>query len=298
MTASTKTTLAEKSFAEILEKEPLYRNFENVKDYPCFNRAKSTRSGEDWYCPSLNLPCGCAQTPTTTWKATKPTDFNTCGGTQLLQFVCQSCKEAERSFIYRFQLPPIGFIIPPPPSGGQASIIQYSSTEAPRITSCNVMKIGQWPKLETSVDKVIANFIGKDNTDLLRKAIMSRHSSHGLAALAYLRRIIENMTEAYRTKAIQDGLLKDISNQGYQPYEIRFDSIKDVLPDPLKGADGFNPFREIHAVASAGIHAKSEADCLSSFDDLIELMTHVAREMDDLNHKKSKKALIDRLKQS
>jgi hypothetical protein len=56
------------------------------------------------------------------------------------------------------------------------------------------MKIGQYPAPTVYVPKGLEANLGKDATALYRKALMVRNMGYGLAAVGYMRRVVEDKT--------------------------------------------------------------------------------------------------------
>lgn len=54
------------------------------------------------------------------------------------------------------------------------------------------MKVGQWPPLAIEPAPALADSLGKEDVELYKKALINANFSHGIAALAYFRRVVEN----------------------------------------------------------------------------------------------------------
>jgi hypothetical protein len=55
-----------------------------------------------------------------------------------------------------------------------------------------IIKVGQWPPLSIEPPSDLAKILGKEDANLYKKALINASISHGVGALAYFRRVIEN----------------------------------------------------------------------------------------------------------
>ncbi|HEV2646005.1 MAG TPA: hypothetical protein VGU46_06535 [Acidobacteriaceae bacterium] len=134
-------------------------------------------------------------------------------------------------------------------------------------------KVGQVPELREYIDPKLKKALG-DSAPLYRKAIRSRSFGFGIGAVSYLRRIVEDKTDA-----LMD-LLKDEKWEGWaEPDRAEFENAKvtfqysqkiqyaaeKILP-PTVFANGRNSFSALHDVTSNGLHGKTEEECIVIFD--------------------------------
>jgi hypothetical protein len=134
-------------------------------------------------------------------------------------------------------------------------------------------KVGQWPPLSVEPSKQLARALGKENAGLYKKALINAAISHGLAGLAYFRRVIENkvndlidlVAEAAKNAESETQASKDIENvKGSLHLDDKIAFAKQLLPAHLRPG-GHNPFDKLYGVASAGLHGESEERCLELF---------------------------------
>jgi hypothetical protein len=131
-----------------------------------------------------------------------------------------------------------------------------------------IMKVGQEPPWEISIDRNIGNILGK-NTIYYQRGLIFESQSYGIGAFAYYRRILEETI---------DELLEEISGfiggEGREEYstalekvkethiaeeKIRF--VKDLLPTVLRPG-GMNPLSILHSAFSRGLHSESDEQCV------------------------------------
>jgi len=114
----------------------------------------------------------------------------------------------------------------------------------------------------------------KEDCDFYRKALTCRNSNFGLAALAYLRRVVENRindvldlivdaAKALGSTAPELARLTEVKQQKRFTEKIEFATA--MLPENLK-CGGSNPIASLHELASEGIHGKPEDQCTEIFD--------------------------------
>lgn len=148
-------------------------------------------------------------------------------------------------------------------------------------------KIGQHPPLEEWVAPELARQLDADDLEFYKKALRCRNFNFGLGALAYLRRVVEN-----RMNDILDLLSAAATEAGFAVEELktfedakrskRFDDkvayAAKILPPYLKPS-GRNPIDLLHDLASEGIHAKSDAECIDIFDQSKLALEYLLREL-------------------
>ena len=130
-----------------------------------------------------------------------------------------------------------------------------------------VLKTGQYPPWDMSVDKNIADLLGA-YVDHYRKALVCESQNYGIGAVSYYRRIVEDIidtlldsiaailpaSEADRYQAALAETKKTIVTQD------KIALVKDMLPEILR-PNGINPLSILHQSLSEGLHEKSEDEC-------------------------------------
>ena len=162
----------------------------------------------------------------------------------------------------------------------------YWATGSDGITE--FMKVGQYPPLEDRLPKELERKLDTHDLDLYKKALRCRNFNYGLGALAYLRRVVEN-----RMNDILDLLAEAAREADFAPDELqaieqakkakRFDDKvtfgAKILPPHLRPGGSQNPIDLLHDLASEGIHAKSEDECIEIFDRSRLVFEYLFREL-------------------
>lgn len=251
----------QQNIAEVLERWPLYREF-SYNGYVIDDVTRDAVGGTPlpktvtMFCPI------CKKGQTYELKdATAP--FYTF---QQAMYVCRNCKD---SFV-RFAL-------------------QWKQASQPEETS-SILKFGQFPPFEEEIFPELRRRLSEpDHTDLdyFRKAIRCRNFGYGLAALSYLRRVVEN-----RMNDLLDLIVDLAQAESSAPLAEQVEAIKEsksfsdkvdigarILPDSLKPS-GHNPFDLLHDLASEGIHSRSEDESLELFDGCRSVFEYLFRELE------------------
>jgi hypothetical protein len=135
-------------------------------------------------------------------------------------------------------------------------------------------KVGQHPPLEERLSPELERQLKGENMDFYRKALRSRNFNYGLGALAYLRRVIENQMNDLLDMIAQAAREANVAAPALQRLEEvkasrRFDDkvtyAAGILPPYLRPG-GRNPIDLLHDIASEGIHAKPDEECIEIFD--------------------------------
>ena len=136
------------------------------------------------------------------------------------------------------------------------------------------IKVGQFPPLSIEPPKDLTKALGKTDAELYKKALINGNYSFGLGALAYFRRVIEN-----KVNMLLDLIAEAAKLANFEPEELaRIEEIKNshhldvkieyaskILPPNLRPG-GHNPLNKLYAIASTGIHGKSDEECLEDFN--------------------------------
>ena len=146
-----------------------------------------------------------------------------------------------------------------------------------------VQKCGQYPEIEMMIDPDLEKSLPSDDLSLLKKAVRARSFNFGLAAVAYLRRVVENQIEPLIEKLLQNrkgnadkvraGVKKARADRGFRK---RLEIAGGILPDYLK-PQGQNPLVHLYRFSSKGLHNLSEDDCLDVFDESMVVFSELQR---------------------
>lgn len=133
-----------------------------------------------------------------------------------------------------------------------------------------IMKIGQYPPWDISVEKNIGIMLG-NYVNYYKKALICESQSYGIGAFAYYRRIVEEiigqllediaqlLSDEEHTEYMK--ALEDVRKTTVAEEKIRI--VRDLLP-PILRPNGMNPLSTLHSILSEGLHAKSDNDCMDN----------------------------------
>ena len=137
------------------------------------------------------------------------------------------------------------------------------------------IKVGQYPELEERVPDTLKQALDEDDLRLYKNALRMRNFNLGVAAVAYMRRVIENrmndMLEILHEAATTHNAPAELIAQHKEMKEekrfrVKVDYAGDVLPASLRPSGKPNPMAVLHELASDGLHAKSDEECVDIFD--------------------------------
>jgi hypothetical protein len=133
----------------------------------------------------------------------------------------------------------------------------------------------------------LAEKLGKDDSSLYRRALISANISHGIAAVAYARRVIENKVDVLLDLIVEAAKLSGSSN----PHLAEVETIKAshqvdrkielaslLLPAHLRPG-GHNPLTTLYSNLSDALHNKTDSECLSVFDDFKFIFEYLFRNL-------------------
>lgn len=153
-------------------------------------------------------------------------------------------------------------------------------------TAVTFEKCGQHPKLEIHPDKRLGTALGA-KAKLYRKGLICRHQGFGLAAVAYLRRVVEDtidemidaLLQAMReTSSDQRALTKVEAAKTSRAVEDKVKAVAKLVPVHLRPG-GINPFGLLYGLLSTGLHDLTEEKCLEIADGIIRVFDYIFVEM-------------------
>jgi hypothetical protein len=138
----------------------------------------------------------------------------------------------------------------------------------------NVTKVGQQPPPNDRISSALEKRLGKTRASYYRTALRLRTFNLGIGALAYMRRVVEEMAgvlldtvadeaELEGTIKVDREKLREVRNS--RTFDDKMEFAKAILPTRL-APGGHNPIDKLHDVTSAGLHGESEEACLRTFD--------------------------------
>jgi hypothetical protein len=134
-------------------------------------------------------------------------------------------------------------------------------------------KVGQVPELREFIDPKLKRALG-DSAALYQKAVRSRSFGFGIGAVSYLRRIIEDKTDAlmdllreekWESWSTVERNEYETARTTYQ-YSQKIEYAAEKILPLTAFANGRDSFTALHDVTSSGLHGKSEEDCIAIFD--------------------------------
>jgi hypothetical protein len=237
--------------AEILSKWPLYRTFvytgkechhTNLSPYKHGERFGLLPKQIRLFCD--NKPCGYESL----WENSDQTIYFGSEFIKRNKYTCRNCGKNTVSYCYIWQ---------------------------ERDSNNIFLKIGQYPELEERVPDMLKSALDDEDLKLYKNALRMRNFNLGVAAVAYMRRVIENkmndMLEILHEAAIAHNAQAELVAQRKEMMEEKRFSIKvdyagTLLPASLRPSGKPNPMGVLHELASDGLHAKSDEECVDIFD--------------------------------
>lgn len=231
-----------------LEEYPLYRKF-SIKINPTVDEIGKT---------SIHMYCSTCKSEQTYkmindyWLGYKYSNTPSKGTVVIAKYICLACENNIRYFLI------------------------YISSDL-----SNIMKVGQYPPWEISVDKKMSDML-KEHIDNYKKGLTCESQGYGIGAYAYYRRIVENIIDT-----LLDSIQNLLSNEEKEKYSLALEEtkntivavekislVKDLLPQSLR-PNGMNPLNTLHSILSEGIHEKSEDECLELAGNIRNILTYL-----------------------
>ena len=138
-----------------------------------------------------------------------------------------------------------------------------------------VRKIGQVPPQEINISAELSDRLGT-TAGRYKKALICREQNYGIAAMAYLRRVVDEktdelidvMVELSRAYNVSETEIADLLNAKNElRYESKMKVAAELVPVVVRPG-GVNPLGQLYKHTSIGLHGKSDDECIAIFDDL------------------------------
>jgi hypothetical protein len=170
---------------------------------------------------------------------------------------------------------------------GAAAIRYYFYWNTGKETS-SFFKVGQYPELEERVSKKLEGGLKTEDLKMYKTALRLRNFNLGIAAVAYMRRIVEDrmndMLEILYKAAVTHNAPaeilarhEDIKND--KRFSVKVDYAGDLLPSNLRPAGQPNPIAILHELASEALHSKTDEQCIDIFDECRNTFEYVFGKM-------------------
>jgi hypothetical protein len=182
---------------------------------------------------------------------------------EFLHYMCSLCRSEYLSVLYRVS------------KTVKKSVMGHSGTGEMHVAS-QVQKIGQFPALSIDIPKALEKNLGDLSASLYKKALISRNQGFGLAAVTYIRRVVEDKTEELievvarlaESHNIDAEVVKKIRAAASErtTYDNKLKIAATVVPDSLV-IDGVNPLGVLYSLVSGGLHDLTEEQCVAIADE-------------------------------
>lgn len=156
-------------------------------------------------------------------------------------------------------------------------------------------KYGQLPRRHLERDSALQKFFS-DDSDNYEKAVVCLSHGYGIAAFAYLRRIVENNTiklidlvsDDVKSSEADPKILELLSElRKESPMSDKIKIANEALPVYLK-PDGLNPLGRLYQVLSEGVHSLSDEECLNRANIVKECLKYLISELSSRKKNRSR----------
>jgi hypothetical protein len=150
----------------------------------------------------------------------------------------------------------------------------------------SVQKIGQLPPQSIEIPADLGDRLGA-TAQYYKNALLCRAHNLGIAAVAYMRRIVEEKTdelidvvvELARTYDVDERTIESLESAKKQiRYEEKLSVASELIPAALRPG-GVNPLGQLYTHLSVGLHGKTDDECIAVFDDLKADFEYVFRNL-------------------
>ena len=160
-------------------------------------------------------------------------------------------------------------------------------------------KVGQYPALTIEPSPELAKALGQEDAALYKKGIIDFNFGHGIGAVAYFRRVLENkinelldlIAEAAHNSQVADEHIAEIEAvKKSHRLEDKIDIASKILPAHLKPG-GHNPLDKLYSPLSAGLHGESDDECLTVFSEARFVFEYLFKNLTESNEEARKYVL-------
>ena len=150
----------------------------------------------------------------------------------------------------------------------------------------SVQKIGQLPPSSIEIPADLRDRLN-ETAEYYKKALVCRSQNFGIAAVAYMRRIVEEKTddlidvvvELAQTYGVDEKTIESLKKAKEQiRYEDKLNVASELIPPALRPG-GVNPVGQLYTHLSVGLHGKTDDECIAIFDDLRADFEYVFRNL-------------------
>lgn len=153
------------------------------------------------------------------------------------------------------------------------------------------IKTGQWPPLTIQPSVAMAKALGPHDAELYKKGLIEFNFGHGIGAVAYLRRVLENkinslldlMVEAAQTAQVDPSLVAEVEEaKSDRQVARRIEVASKILPPHLRPG-GNNPLDKLYQPLSAGLHGETDDVCLTIFSEARFVFEYLLKNLTENN---------------
>lgn len=248
--------LTDKHIKDFLERAPLYSWWEFVR--PKINRGSLWIKEIDAFCDTCNQNRPFQDMRSRGGGAGMPAPA-LATGTSYFEFKCASCCKEKHEYL-------VEQIV------GEDKI--------------SIQKWGELPRKKLDRDPLLKQFFSNDG-ECYEKAVVCLANGYGIAAFAYMRRIVENNIDSLieLIKSDVSDTDKDsptLSNlaalKKESPMSDKIKIANSALPNYLIPS-GLNPLGRLYQVLSEGVHSLSDAECLKRADTIQACIKYLIGEL-------------------
>lgn len=223
--------------SEALQAWPLYRRLE----YSGADQVVAVPQQITLFCPQCGLD--------SFWETYSEGEYNRQGLTQK-EYTCKNCGRGTVTYYF------------------------YWMKDEKKATSV-FFKVGQYPEPEERVPESLREALSREDLKMYKNALRMRNFNRGIAAVAYMRRVVENrmsdiLEVLYEAASAHDAPPEVLARHGEMRKEKRFsvkvDYAGELLPRNLHPEGKPNPMAVLHELASEALHTKSDEECVDIFD--------------------------------
>lgn len=165
-------------------------------------------------------------------------------------------------------------------------LLDWSADGGPHYSHKGVRKVGQVPPQEIAIPAELSDRLGSTAV-YYKTALICRAQNYGIAAMAYLRRVVDEQTDNLidvmadlsRTYGVPEEQIAGLlAAKSEVQYKSKLEVASELIPDAVKPG-GVNPFGQLYKHASIGLHSKTDEECIAIFDDLRADFEYVFRNL-------------------
>ncbi len=158
------------------------------------------------------------------------------------------------------------------------------------------LKVGQWPPLTIEPSPELAKALGPEDAELYKKGLIDFNFAHGIGAVAYFRRVLENKINALLDLIAEAARNAQVASE--EPAKIeavkkshrvedKINIASKILPAHLKPG-GHNPLDKLYGPLSAGLHGESDDECLRIFSEARFVFEYLFKNLTESNEEARK----------